>query len=274
MADTFTDNQEVTATDLNNIAIDLGYADYDHFPETPPQSAVSALNQITKDLTSKGVLQALNKCEITASGGNIIVATGIIVFDTGAKKRIETAVTLTSQNGTSYVYALNNTNDNTITLNCDTAFPTSGDYVKLATVTDNVVTDMREWSKSTVVTDAPHTTETVHVSITDGELEAVAAGELVKSYQLKSASYSVLSYYTNQYLLAVFDINTGVYGMKASATSDEERSGKASPGAFTLLTYYSNHVREYIKVKIEGNRLNFYRNGSDNSGITADFIFH
>ena len=49
-SETFLDDQTVTAQDLNNIAVDLGYADYSHFPETPPQSAVSALNQITADL--------------------------------------------------------------------------------------------------------------------------------------------------------------------------------------------------------------------------------
>lgn len=35
MTDTFLDNQEVTAQDLNNIAIDLGYAEYSHFPGKP-----------------------------------------------------------------------------------------------------------------------------------------------------------------------------------------------------------------------------------------------
>ena len=271
MADTFTDNQEVTATDLNNIAIDLGYADYDHFPETPPQSAVSALNQITKDLTSKGVLQALNKCEITASGGNISVATGIIVFDTGAKKRIETAVTLTSQNGTSYVYALNNTNDNTITLNCDTAFPTSGDYVKLATVTDNVVTDMREWSKSTVVTDAPHTSETVHVSITNAEIAAVAKGELVKSYQLKSASYSVLSYYINWQFNGTWDLNKHTYGWNS-----EEVEILSPYDGIEIRTYYSSGSGySYIMVKLESNRINFYRANSGNiSSFNMEIRLH
>ena len=38
MADVFFNDQLVTANDLNQIAVDLGAADYTHFPETPPQA--------------------------------------------------------------------------------------------------------------------------------------------------------------------------------------------------------------------------------------------
>ena len=115
MADTFLYNQTVTAEDLNSSAINLGVADYSHFPETPPQSAVSALNQITADLVSKGVLFSLNKCNVTVSNNVATVNTGIIVFDSGAKKRITTAQTINLlSNSANYIYALNDEINNKI----------------------------------------------------------------------------------------------------------------------------------------------------------------
>ena len=150
MADTFLDNQTVTAEDLNNIAIDLGVADYSHFPETPPQSAVSALNQITADLTGKGVLYTLNMCNVTVSENAATVNTGIIVFENGAKKRITTAQTIgLIPNVDNCIYALNDVANNTIKLIAGESFPTTGDFVKLAKILqDGTVVPMREWSKS------------------------------------------------------------------------------------------------------------------------------
>lgn len=138
MSDEFLDNQIVTAADMNNIAIDLGYSDYSHFPETPPQSAVSALNQITSDLVSKGVLILGNKCNVTASGGTAYVDTGVIVFDSGAKKRIEAVQSLSLTAGSiNYIYAINDTVNNTIELVCSTEEPSTGDFVMLAEVSEN-----------------------------------------------------------------------------------------------------------------------------------------
>lgn len=152
MADTFLDNQTVTAEDLNSIAIDLGVADYSHFPETPPQSAVSALNQITSDIVGKGVLLALNNCNVTVSQGVATVNTGIIVFETGAKKRITTAQSLNLISGVdNYIYALNDIANNTIKLVTSSALPTTGDLVSIAKVSaSGNVTPMRDWSKANV----------------------------------------------------------------------------------------------------------------------------
>lgn len=147
---TFLDNQEVTAQDLNDIAIDLGYADYSHFPEETPPSAVSALNQITADLVTPGILLTGNRCEVTYSDGIIYVDTGIIVFESGAKKRIESIQQLQALKGTSCVYALNDTINNTISLKCSEEFPTEGDFAKLAIVSDGLVTSERVFSTSKV----------------------------------------------------------------------------------------------------------------------------
>ena len=97
----------VTADDLNNIAVDLGIPDYSRFPEEPPQSAVSALNAITMDLTSKGILQIGSCMNVSVSDNVITVADGVCVMDNGAKKRLTEPVNLPCiEGGTNYVYCL------------------------------------------------------------------------------------------------------------------------------------------------------------------------
>lgn len=177
MADTFLDNQTVTADDLNSIAIDLGVADYSRFPETPPQSAVSALNQITSDIVGKGVLSILNKCNVTVSENVATINTGVIVFENGAKKRITTARNIDLISGVdNYIYALNDIANNTIKLVISKVLPTTGDFVNIAKITaDKTVVPMRDWSKSKVdlpakqryyrngITDYIHTNYTANI---------------------------------------------------------------------------------------------------------------
>lgn len=136
------------------ITRDLGLADYYHFPEDPPESAVSALNQITKDLTSKGILHIGNECAVSISGGIISVADGVCVFETGAKKRInaEDAVTVEFISGaTNYVYMTHNEADNQIQLMSSLEEPTEGNFVMLAEIdADKNVLDRRYFSISKV----------------------------------------------------------------------------------------------------------------------------
>ncbi|MBQ8588352.1 MAG: hypothetical protein IJ454_03065, partial [Clostridia bacterium] len=142
----------VTAEDLNNIAIDLGLPEYSRFPEEPPQSAVAALNGITQDLTSKGVLQIGSCMNVTIADGIISVADGVCVMESGAKKRLTEAVSFPYiEGGTNYVYLFNNVSGNQIQLICSLEAPTDGtDYVMLAEVTASSVTDKRYWSISKV----------------------------------------------------------------------------------------------------------------------------
>lgn len=152
MADTFLNDQVVTAEDLNHIAVDLGAADYSQFPETPPQSAVSALNQITADLATAGILQIGNKCAVSISGNTITVQSGVCVFDSGAKKRIEDTLTIDFMSGvTNYVYFLNDELNNQIRLMNAQSEPATGDFVMLAQIAaDKTVTDRRRFSLSKV----------------------------------------------------------------------------------------------------------------------------
>lgn len=144
MSDTFLYNEEVTAEDLNNIAIDLGKADFSFFENDNP-TAVSELNKITGDLVSAGVLLTDNRCRVNMVGDKITVDTGIIVFANGAKKRItETQTLMPLADVTSYVYALNDVLNNRITLNVAEAYPTEGDFVKLATLTKDLKVSIPE----------------------------------------------------------------------------------------------------------------------------------
>lgn len=147
MSDTFLYNQEVTAEDLNNIAIDLGLPEYSAFSDGTLY-AVDALNQITADLVEPGILLTGNRCSVTYQNGIIYVDTGIVVFNSGAKKRIDEKQSFTALEGKSYIYAIHDTANNRISLVCADAFPAEGDYIKLATVEDGVVTGLRTTCKS------------------------------------------------------------------------------------------------------------------------------
>lgn len=201
---TFLDNQEVTAEDLNNIAIDLGYPDYSHFPEETPPSAVSALNQITADLVSAGVLLTGNRCAVTYSKGNIYVDTGIIVFESGAKKRIETMQQLQALDGTSCIYALNNTVENTISLVCSSEFPVDGDFVKLASVTGGAVTDTRKYSTAKV--DLPT------VNYFEKYSEEFEASETPKCTVIEYRLMKTITFSSDKFNFIVYDYHNTNYG--------------------------------------------------------------
>lgn len=143
---------EVDADSLNGIAIDLGCADYNNFADGE-EYAISKLNEITKDLTSKGILQIGNECAVTCSAeeNKIYIADGVCVFSDGSKWRSQEGVTIESfdTSTVNYVYLCREEANNKILACCTTAEPVTGDFVMLAEVSaDGVVTDKREWSTS------------------------------------------------------------------------------------------------------------------------------
>ncbi len=106
---TFADNTEVTLENMNDIARDLGDTEFSGFSTN--KFGVDTLNNITSDLISSGILRTEENanmgCEPVISGSNVIIAPGVIVFETGAKLRITEAEALVKTNST-YVYAYNN----------------------------------------------------------------------------------------------------------------------------------------------------------------------
>lgn len=133
-------NQTVSAADLNNIAVDLGDAEFSHFPETAPQSAVSALNSITADLVTAGIIYDDNACNVSLSSDEtkVYVGKGIIVFSNGAKIRITEQqtfdISFINTGDTYKLYASYNEDANIAALNISETYPVSGEYVKIAEI--------------------------------------------------------------------------------------------------------------------------------------------
>ena len=142
--DNFPDNQAVTVDMLNDIAVDLGAAGFAAFGEN--KFGVDELNGITQALVTEGILQTGNGCKAVKSGESINIQDGIIVFESGAKKKIEEAVTLEMMNN-AYIYALNNEAQNQIQLIVSQTQPTEGDYVMIAqTDADGKLIDKRKFA--------------------------------------------------------------------------------------------------------------------------------
>ena len=144
--------QAVTAEELNGIVIDLGNTDFSAFTNNTPY-AVNKLNEITCALVSKGILSSGNKCEVTVDIENqkIIIADGIIVFSSGAKKKITNNLEIDFTVGNAYyVYALNDEANNTCKIVLSEGAPdVSSDHVKLAEISaDGSLTDKRVLAKA------------------------------------------------------------------------------------------------------------------------------
>ncbi|MBQ7974217.1 MAG: hypothetical protein IJ300_00800 [Clostridia bacterium] len=170
MTTTFEDNTEVTLTDLNEIAIDLGYTNFSAF--SAEKFGVDELNQITADLVSSGVLRtgangALG-CEVIVSEGEAEVQTGVIVFESGAKIRITEPVGIELVAGT-YIYAIYDATIGRASLEVSETAP-EGDYVMLAQVdADSVIADRRSAcvAKVTLSADTPNTYRTAAAVLED-----------------------------------------------------------------------------------------------------------
>ena len=149
MSDSILDNQEVTAEMLNDIAVDLGKADFSEFSNDTPFGA-DKLNSITSALVGKGVLNSGGCCRPELSGSTLIINDGVIVFESGAKMKIEQNISVLVQPN-SYIYAVNNTTANICQIVVTSTGMTSGDYVAIAEVdADGRLIDKRLISKSKV----------------------------------------------------------------------------------------------------------------------------
>lgn len=152
MSESILDNQEVTAEILNNISIDLGNDDLT-FTSTEKFGA-DKLNKITGDLVGAGILTGGtnhgNNCKIYISNGKIYVKSGIMVFADGKKKTIEKDTEIADVQSSCVVYALNDVSLNKIEIAVSSNYPSSGDFVKLATIKDGAVLDNRNIAMSKV----------------------------------------------------------------------------------------------------------------------------
>lgn len=146
--DSILDNQEVTAQILNDIAIDLGHTSFNGFGEE--KFGADELNGITSALVSSGILSSGSKCEPYILGDKVYIRTGIIVFSSGAKKKITETVEL-DLIPNSYIYALNDTAHNICKLLVSETAPTEDDFVNLCEIAaDGTLTDKRVIAKAKI----------------------------------------------------------------------------------------------------------------------------
>lgn len=160
-------NQSVTANDLNEIASDLGATSFNGFGTE--KFGASELNNITKDLVGKGYLNVKNKCKptVSADGSKIIVQSGIVVFENGAKKVIENTLEISFGVGRKY-YFLNEISSGLCRLWWTSAdYPSEGDYVPLCEVTsDGTLIDKRVFSVAKVNLGAVENNKTLDMEYT------------------------------------------------------------------------------------------------------------
>lgn len=139
-------SQIVSAANLNNVAVDLGNAQFDHFSDSVPY-AVDQLNTITGDLVSAGVLNILNNCAVTVSANGININTGVAVFGDGAKIRITEPLTLPYSAGELFFYK----NPTTKEVTAEVGTLPQDNYIWIATVqNETTFVDRRTFSKAKV----------------------------------------------------------------------------------------------------------------------------
>lgn len=139
---------QVTADDLNNIAVDLGGALTTKFTNDYPY-AVDSLNAITGDLVSSGITSYGEKFSVTKDGENIVIGTGLAIFDGGLKYKLTTPLTMPIAAGDLFIEL--NAELNTVTMKLGT-LPVSGIYNHIATIAeDGAITDKRVWAKAKVL---------------------------------------------------------------------------------------------------------------------------
>ena len=142
-------NEPVTQSDLNNIAVDLGDAEFSAFNSN--KFGVDKLNAITADLVTSGVLRTLDMCKPTLTNGNVNIAKGVIVFSDGAKLRITSPISITAV-ANAYVAAKYDSANGTCSLVSVAEIPTETgvEYMKLAQVNSDgtAIADWRTMARS------------------------------------------------------------------------------------------------------------------------------
>lgn len=253
-------NQSVTANDLNEIATDLGATSFNGFGTE--KFGASELNNITKDLVGKGYLNVKNKCKptVSADGSKIIVQSGIVVFENGAKKVIENTLEISFGVGRKY-YFLNEISNGLCSLWWSTVgYPSEGDYVPLCEVTsDGTLIDKRVFSvaKVNLGTAERNKTETV-----------TAGGFIGKRYEWSYAGTIPLNF--NGYNVVYMPGAEGErYGSPWQVISD---TYVENPSSYT----YFDYTRIHFVRAADGVAVYTYGNSSNgNTSISnTEFIFY
>ena len=255
-------NQQVTAETLSDIEIDLGNPEFT-FTET--KFGADALNGITDDLINAGVLNTLNKCNVTVSDNKINIDTGIIVFSGGAKLRITTPIALDFTDNC-YVYAKHDTAINKIYAVASPTAPT-GNYIMLAKITGNTVEMKRTFATGKTSLTGGNVTRTVQLT-GSANLENTTEKVLAQEIDMEGMNYSKIIIersgdYSSNYdnlNFAFYDVSTGIirtiHGTgdgKAWVNCTESNGTGLAAHKSGSYTFYS-----YVSIKIEDGKVKLY----------------
>lgn len=195
------DNDIITASDLNNIAADLGKTTFANFNDTQTYN-IDSLNDITAAIVSKGILSRFDKCACSLIGTALTIKTGIIVFESGAKIRITSNKIINIPDSTNkyYVYAHRDATTGMATIQVQTALPDSGDIVELCEIDGGVLTDKRIQATSKCALTADGVSRKIHVTTQPNTIQtfSVNAENVEKIFFIRTgedhteSSYGVL----------------------------------------------------------------------------------
>lgn len=214
-------SQIVSAANLNNVAIDLGDAQFDHFSDSVPY-AVDQLNAITGDLVTAGVLNILNNCAVTVSANGININTGVAVFGDGAKIRITEPLSLPYSAGELFFYKDPTTKEVT----AEVGTLPQDNYVWLATVqNESTFIDRRTFAKAkvTLLTEGNSFLKTLEVPTFSDYQNLPSNPLLIPSDGTNKIIFETFSSYNNNWILRslyLFDPSNlsfnGFYGYSAN----------------------------------------------------------
>lgn len=226
----FEDNAVVTVEDLNNIAVDLGDTTFSAFSDA--KFGVDKLNEITGDIVGKGILNIDKKCEVLTAGSSTYtyVLPGVIVFESGAKIRITSSITLETMDG-DYIYAFNDVTTGKASIQTSAEYPTSGDYVMLAQRNAGAaVTDLRQYSvaKTTLSADVENNIVEQEVIVPVHDTSAPYEFTVVPS--LPSCQIIVLSSVNDEYRPADYRY----YGLLLTESYNTIFAAKISNGTYDI----------------------------------------
>lgn len=243
----FTDNQTVSATSLNQIAIDLGRPTFSNFADNKAYN-VDKLNEITADIVSAGIANSVgNRCRCTLSNGNIVIDTGLIFFNSGAKMKLDSTVSLSYEISDTqrYVYAHNDTSLNIIRIISDEAAPSGDlDTVMLCTVVSGAVSDARVFAKAKI---------------------ALPAAQAIYSEEISGGFNS-----GRETIIAIIDNNQEYSMCMAENVSYGKNYSELIDNDTVEIKFSVNNVVITIKIKKEGTKytISGTKNGSGSTGAT------
>lgn len=269
------DNDIITASDLNNIAADLGKTTFANFNDTQTYN-IDSLNDITAAIVSKGILSRFDKCACSLIGTALTIKTGIIVFESGAKIRITSNKIINIPVGTNkyYVYAHRDATTGTATIQVQITLPDSGDIVELCEIDGGVLTDKRIQATSKCALTADGVSRKIHVTTQPNTVQtfSVNAENVEKIFFIRTGEDHAKSSY------GVLDISTLKFD-GAQCTYGKPYSGlywKTNGDEFAMHVYYEQNTKSTgITIcdvsKTDDNILTFKVSAGD--GSPTDYAF-